>query len=97
MSNQCIVFVTDKAALVSIINQQTSKQKLVMTLICDLVSTSLHFNIIFRARHIPGLHNMQANCLSRLQIAQFKGLSPLADDLPTVVPENLLPRTWSLT
>ena len=41
MSNRCIVFVTDNAALVSIINQQTSKHKLVMTLIRDLVSTSL--------------------------------------------------------
>lgn len=97
MSNRCIVFVTDNAALVSVINQQTSKNQLVMTLIRDLVSTSLRFNIIFRARHIPGLHNTQADCLSRLQIARFKELSPQADDLPTVVPENLLPRSWSLT
>ena len=36
MSNRCIVFVTDNAALVSIINQQTSKHKLVMILIHDL-------------------------------------------------------------
>ena len=94
MSNRYIVFVTDNAALVSIINQQTSKHKLVMTLIRDLVSTSLRFNIIFRARHIPGLNNTRADCLSRLQIARFKELSPQADDLPTVVPENLLPRSW---
>lgn len=94
MSNRCIVFVTDNAALVSIINQQTSKHKLVMILIRGLVLTSLHYNIIFRARHIPGLNN---KCLSRLQIARFKELSPKAEDLPTVVPENLLPRGWSLT
>lgn len=68
-----------------------------MTHIRDLVSTSLRFNIIFRARHKPGLHNMRANCLSRLQIARFKELSPQADDLPTVVPENLLLRSWLLT
>ena len=37
MSNRCIVFVTDNAALVSVINQQISKNQLVMTLICDLV------------------------------------------------------------
>ena len=30
MSNRCIVFVTDNPALVSIINQQTSKHKIVM-------------------------------------------------------------------
>ena len=97
MSNRCIVFVTDNAALVSIINKQTSKHKLVMILIPDLVLTSLRYNIIFRARHIPGLNNTRADCLSRLQIARFKELSPQADDLPTVVPENLLPRSWSLT
>ena len=45
MSNRYIVFVTDNAALVSIINKQTSKHKLVMTLFRDLVSTSLRFNI----------------------------------------------------
>ena len=53
MANRCIMFVTDNAALVSIINQQTSKHKLVMILIRDLVLTALNYNIIFRARH-PG-------------------------------------------
>ena len=90
------MFVTDNGALVSIINQQTSKHKLVKILIRDLVLISLHYNIIFRAQHIPGLNNTRADCLSRLQIERFKELSPQADDLPTVVPENLLPRSWSL-
>ena len=35
ISNRCIVFGTDNAALVSIINQQTSKHKLVIILIRD--------------------------------------------------------------
>lgn len=86
MWNWCIVFVTDNAALVSVINQQTSKHKLVMTLIRD------------RARHIPSPHNTRrADCLSRLQVARSKELSSQADDLPTDVPENLLPRRCSLT
>ena len=42
MANRCIVFVTDNAALVSIINQQKSKHKLVMILIRDLVLTALN-------------------------------------------------------
>ena len=91
MANRCIVFVTDNAALVSIINQQTSKHKLVMIMIRDLVLTALNYNIIFRARHIPGLNNTIADCLSRFQIARFKELSPQADELPTIVPEILLP------
>ena len=68
------VFVTDNAALVSIINQQTSKHKLVMILIRDLVLTALNYNIIFCTRHIPGLNNTRADCLSRFQIARFKEL-----------------------
>ena len=92
-----LVFVTDNAALVSIINQQTSKHKLVMILIRDLVLTTLTYNIIFRGRHISGLNNTRADCLSRFQIARFKELSPQADELPTIVPEILLPKSWSLT
>ena len=76
MSNRCIVFVTDNTTLVSIINQQTSKHKLVMTLIRDLVSTSLRFNIIFHARHIPGLNNTWADCVSRLQIDGSRSFLP---------------------
>ena len=54
MSNRCIVFVTDNAALVSVINQQTSKHKLIMILIRGLVLTSLRHHIIFRARLLDG-------------------------------------------
>ena len=86
-----LVFVTDNAVLVSIINQQTSKHKLVMILIRDLVLTTLTYDIIFCGRHIPGLNNTRANCLSRFHIAQFKELPPQADELPTIVPEILFP------
>jgi len=95
MSNRCIVFVTDNAALVSIINQQTSKHKLVMILIRDLVLTSLRNNIMSRARHIPGLNNTQADSLSRLQIARFRrsanssAREPFAEKLVTNL-ESLL-------
>ena len=84
MANRCIVFVTDNAALVSIINQQKFKHKLVMILIRDLVLTALNYNIIFRARHIPDLNNTRADCLSWFQIARFKELSAQADELPTI-------------
>ena len=97
MANRCIVFFTDNAALVDIINQQTSKHKLIMILIRDLVLTCLRYNILFHARHIPGLHNTRADYLSRFQIEQFKELFPRADHSPTIVPENLQPKSWLLT
>ena len=50
MANRCVIFNTDNAALVDIINHHTSKHKLVMILVRDLVLTSLRHNIMFRAR-----------------------------------------------
>ena len=68
-----------------------------MILIRDLVLTCLRYNILFHARHIPGLHNTRADYLSRFQIEQFKELFPGADHSPTIVPENLQPKSWLLT
>lgn len=96
MANKCVCFVTDNAALVEVINRQTSKHKRIMLLVRNLVLTSLKHNILFRARHIAGIHNSRADLLSRLQVSQFKQIFPEADDMPTQVPDNLLPKSWSL-
>ena len=97
MANRCVLFFTDNAALVDIINKQTSKYKSVMVLVRDLVLSCLRHNILFRARHIPGLQNSQADYISRFQVERFKEIAPEADELPTPVPVNLLPESWSLT
>ena len=55
MTNRCVLFLTDNAALVDIINKETSKHKLVMILLRDLVLSCLRYNILFRARHVSGL------------------------------------------
>ena len=97
MANRCVIFNTDNAALVDIINHHTSKHKLVMILVRDLVLTSLRHNIMFRARHIRGVHNTPADYISRFQVDKFKELCPGVDELPTTVPESLLPESWSIT
>ena len=97
MANRCVMFFTDNAALVDIINKQTSKHKSVMVLVRDLVLSCLSHNILFRARHVPGLQNSQADYISRFQVERFKKITPEADELPTPVPVNLLPESWSLT
>lgn len=96
MANKCVCFVTDNSALVEVINRQTSKHKLTMLLVRDLVLTSLKRNILFRAQHIAGVNNSCADLLSRLQVNQFKQIFPEADEMPTQVPDNLLPKSWSL-
>ena len=73
---------------VDIINRQTSKHYLVMIY--------LLFIILFRARHIPGVHNSGADYISRFQVEQFKQISPEADVPPTPLPAYLLPQSWFL-
>ena len=96
MSNRCVSFFTDNAALVDIINKQTSKHSLIMVLVRDLVLTSLRHNIVFRAYHVPGVDNTRADLISRFQIKEFRKAFPDADPEPTPVPETLLPMKWSL-
>ena len=45
MANSCVLFVTDNAALVDIINKQTSKHKQVMILIRDLLLITYYFEL----------------------------------------------------
>lgn len=70
-------------------SKNTSKDPNLMSLMRQLMITSLRYNIHFRAEHIPGLLNTHANLLSRLQI-QHKDQYPKMDRKPTVVPPNLL-------
>ena len=97
MAAKCVLFFSDNAAVVDIINKQTSKDSMIMVLLRDLVLSCLKHNILFQARHIPGLINSRADYLSRFQVAKSKELSPEADDFPTPVPENLMPGSWFLT
>lgn len=97
ISNKCVILFTDNAALVDIINKQTSKDKGIMVLVRSLVLCCMRFNILFRSRHIPGFLNKKADYLSRFQVEEFKALTPDADLFPTAVPEDLLPERWSIT
>lgn len=97
MADKRVIFFSDNAAVVDIVNNQTSKHQGIMVLLRDLVLSCLRHNILFRARHIPGLINSRADYISRSQVAKFKAISPEADQLPTPVPENLMPKSWVLT
>ena len=87
MVDKCVLFFSDNAAVIDIINKQTSKDASIMVLLRDLVLSCLTHNILFQARHIPGLINSRADYLSRFQVVKFKELSPESDDFPTPVPE----------
>ena len=97
MSNQCILFFTDNEALVHVINKQTCKDKVLMAFVRKLVSICLHHNIMFKAKHIPGVRNQLVDALSRLQVQIFRHLAPPhMDSLPTEIPHYLQLQNWVL-
>ena len=97
MRNQRITFFTDNAASVDIINKATSRDATVMVFVRRLVLACLNFNILFRARHVPGVKNVLADSLSRLQVSKFKQLAPVGvQSSPTAIPHPLLPHNWQL-
>jgi hypothetical protein len=60
-----------------------------MTLVRNLVSLSLQYNIMLKAEHIPGKINSIADALSRSDWQRFKTLCPEADPEPTEIPDHL--------
>lgn len=88
-SNHCLWLYTDNMSLVSILNKQSSRDKVIMKMIRPLVLFCLRNNILIRASHIDGVKNTLADALSRSQIKRFRMLLPTADRYPTPVPPQV--------
>ena len=85
-TNKNVLFYSDNMAVVYIINQQTSKDNMIMRLVRRLVVNCLKFNILFQAKHIPGMNNTLADYLSRQQIQEFLHTSPFLAHQQAMVP-----------
>ena len=95
MSNRCILFFTDNEALVHVINKQSCKDKGLLFFVRKLVLLCLQNNILFKAIHVRGVHNILADSLSRLQVEKFRCLAPaFIDQYPTDIPVNLQAQNW---
>lgn len=92
ISNAKVLFNSDNEAVVHIINTNTSKDKQVMKLLRLLVLESLKHNILFRAKHIPGRHNVVPDLLSRLQFQKARAMAPWLSNQTTPVPASLSPQ-----
>jgi hypothetical protein len=79
---------TDNEAVVHIINKQSCRVPVIMSLVRRVVLASMKYNILIHAQHIPGKYNLLPDLLSRLQISKFKAMAPNMDLLPTPIPEN---------
>ena len=66
-----------------------------MVFVRKLVLVCLSNNIVFKAKHIPGLCNTLADALFRLQLQTFKQLAPAyMYTCPTEIPLHLQLPNW---
>jgi len=80
----------DNAAVVSIINQGTSRDQEVMHLMRCLAFLAAKMEFFIFATHIKRDDNVLADFLSRNNHHLFRSLYPQAMQHPTAIPENLL-------
>ena len=97
MANKCIVFYSDNAAVVAIINSLTSKDKQIMVLVRRLVLTCLRFNILFQAKHVQGVNNTLADLISRLKVEKFRAVAESKGHIIDQHPTKVLPPPKELT
>ncbi|XP_061170276.1 uncharacterized protein LOC133179566 [Saccostrea echinata] len=89
MANKRICFFSDNMAVVYVINKQSAKDQSIMNLLRRLIVQCLKFNILFYAKHVPGVKNILSDKLSRLQIQQFRELAPHMDKSPLEIPSEI--------
>ena len=90
--NKRILFFSDNSAVVSIINNKSSKSERVMSLLRYIVYWTLTFNFQLKCKHIPSFKNKIADSISRGQVEYFRQLAPAAQTYPTTIPVQF----WSL-
>ena len=64
------MFFSDNEAVVYVINKQSCKDKLLMFFVRKLVLICLRLDIVFKAKHVPGVHSRLADSLTRLQAVE---------------------------
>lgn len=88
LRNKKVVFHCDNLALVTVLNNKTSKSDRVMKLVRPLVMFALRKNVQFKARHVQGVCNSVADALSRFQWCRFRQLAPWSCPEPCTVPQE---------
>lgn len=97
MRNQGITFFTDNEALVHVINKNSCRDKFLMSFVRRLVFVCLQNNILFRARHEPGIKNDLADSLSRIQNQRYRRLASAHMQLsPLNIPTVQQPDHWPM-
>ena len=86
----------DNSTIVHSMNNGTSKNPNIMSLIRDIFFLGSFYSFDVRLKHLPGLLNIGPDLLSRLRISEFHATFPHADKAPTPVPASFLVPTYKL-
>ena len=81
---------TDNMSVVHAINSWMPKHVHLVSLLKRLAKLAILNDFHFRAVHIPGKLNIDADLLSRNDIPGFRARNPSCDAAPTSVPHQLL-------
>ena len=91
LANHRVLFMTDNAAVVEIVNKMTSRNKPIMKLVRKLVVACLRYNLYVKGQHVPGYQNIIVDKISRLQIEAALAAAPWLERTPTPIPCHLTP------
>jgi hypothetical protein len=91
-----ILIECDNLAIVHSMNNGTSKNCDIMSLIQDIFFLGSYFCFDVRLKHLPGLLNIGPDLLSRLKIPEFAATFPAANKDPTPIPATHLLPTYKL-
>ena len=81
--NKQIIIYTDNQAVVDVWYKGVATNPLMLQILRAIFFFAASHNINILVRHIPGLHNIDADFLSRLQVQRFKENHPSAERYPT--------------
>ena len=94
MANHSIIFHSDNAAVVHVINSKSAKHPMLLHILRKLTLLCLKHNIYFTSLHIPGKQNNLADALSRFQENPLSWATRRMDSQPTNIQAELLPRNF---
>ena len=84
-----LLFHCDNLAVVNIWSAQSCKSPDIMDILRKLFYIAAQHEFTVNIKHLPGVNNVLADCLSRSQISKFFKLAPSAETYPTEVPDEL--------
>lgn len=88
--NKKIIFNCDNMAVVSILNNKSSKNDRVMSLFRKIACPTLMSHFQFKATHIASSENKIADALSRGQFQRFREVPKCAEERPHQKPQEFL-------